>query len=71
MKHICVIGVVLLIAACSSHRVRCGSALRPINKPFAAAKPVADVKPAVPGSAAAASWPADGKPQSLPVEPRP
>ena len=71
MKYICSIGVAILIAACSSHRVRCGGAMRPINKPVAAAKPVADVNPTVPGSAVVAPGPAAGKPQSLPVEPRP
>jgi hypothetical protein len=71
MKHICLVGAAILLAACSSHRVRCGSALRPVNKPVAAAKPVAAVKPTVPGSTAAAPGPAAGEPQSLPVVPRP
>jgi hypothetical protein len=83
MKHICLVGVAILLAACSSHRVRCGSALRPINKAVVAAKPVssanpaggaepvAAAKPTVPGSAAAAPGPAAGEPQSLPVVPRP
>lgn len=39
MKHICLLGVAISIAACSSHRVRCEGALRPINPPVAAAKP--------------------------------
>jgi hypothetical protein len=46
MKHICSVGVAILLAACSSHRVRCGSALRPINKAVVAAKPVAGAHPA-------------------------
>jgi hypothetical protein len=83
MKHICLVGVAILLAACSSHRVRCGSALRPINKAVVAAKPVssanpaggaepvAAAKPTVPGSAAAAPGPVAGEPQSLPVVPRP
>jgi hypothetical protein len=40
MKYICLVGVAILLAACSSHRVRCNGALRPINKPVAIAKPV-------------------------------
>jgi hypothetical protein len=77
MKHICLVGVAILLAACSSHRVRCGSALRPVNQPVTAAKPVARAepvaaaKPTVPGSAAAAPGPAAGEPQSQPVVPRP
>jgi hypothetical protein len=83
MKYICLVVIVILIAACSSHRVRCGGALRPVNKPVSAAKPVAGAKqvggaepvaaakPTVPGSAAAAPGPAAGEPQSLPVVPRP
>ncbi len=57
MKHICLVGVAILIAACASHRSRCDGALRPINNPVAAAKPTAP--------AAAAN------PQPLPAEPQP
>jgi hypothetical protein len=86
MKHICIVGVAILIAACSSHRVRCEGALRPINKPVAATKPTvqgsATAPPvpaaAAPGPAAAAPGPAvaapgsaAAKPHSLPTEPRP
>jgi hypothetical protein len=38
MKHFCLVGIAILIAACASHRARCEGALRPINKPVAAAK---------------------------------
>jgi hypothetical protein len=38
MKYICVVGVAILLAACSSHRVRCEGVLRPINKPVPTAK---------------------------------
>jgi hypothetical protein len=77
MKHILLVGVAICFAACSSHRVRCGGALRPINKPVAAAKsvaaanPIAAAKAAVPGNAATGPGPAAGQPQSLPAEPRP
>ena len=60
MKHIYLAGLAILIAACSSHRVRCDGALRPINKPAAA-------KPTVPDSAAS---PAPAAAQPLPAEPR-
>lgn len=41
MIRICSIALVVLIAACSSHRVKCHGPLRPINAPTAeAAKPV-------------------------------
>jgi hypothetical protein len=75
MKHICLVGVAILLAACSSHRVRCDGALRPINRPAAA-------KPTVPGSAASpraatavpgavTAAPAAAQPQPLPAEPQP
>ena len=38
MKIIFVIGTAILIAACSTHSVRCRGALQPINKPAAAAR---------------------------------
>ena len=67
MKHIYLAGLAILIAACSSHRVRCDGALRPINKPAAA-------KPTVPDSAAspraATASPAPAAAQPLPAEPR-
>ena len=83
MKHILLAVVAICFAACSSHRVRCGGTLRPINKPVAAARsvagarpaaatnPVAVAPPAAPGNAATAPGPAAGQPQSLPAEPRP
>jgi hypothetical protein len=37
MKIIYVIGTAVLLAACSTHAVRCRGALQPINKPAAAA----------------------------------
>ena len=57
MKHICLVGVAILLAACSSHRVRCGSALRPINKAVVAAKPVAGANPAGRASSAGGAEP--------------
>jgi hypothetical protein len=45
MKILYVIGAAILVAACSTHRVRCRGALQPINKPAAAAsKPQAASK---------------------------
>jgi hypothetical protein len=38
MKIIYVVGMAILIAACSTHSVRCRGALQPINKPAAAAR---------------------------------
>jgi hypothetical protein len=64
MKHICLVGVAILIAACSSHRARCDGPLRPINRPAAAQMPPVPDSTAAPGPAAA-------KPQRLPAEPRP
>jgi len=37
MKIIYVVGMAILIAACSTHPVRCRGALQPINKPAGAA----------------------------------
>jgi hypothetical protein len=37
MKTIYVIGLAILLAACSTHRVRCRGTLQPINKPAAVA----------------------------------
>lgn len=39
MKKICIVSVVILLAACSAHRVRCRGALQPINKPVDVASP--------------------------------
>jgi hypothetical protein len=39
MKRNYLVGVAVVIAACSTHPVRCGGALRPINKPTVSAKP--------------------------------
>jgi hypothetical protein len=56
VKTIHVIGAAILIAACSTHRVRCQGALQPINKPSApAAGP--------PGAPAAGSPEAPAEPQ--------
>ena len=78
MKHICLVGVAILIAACSSHRARCDGPLRPINRPAAAEKPPVPDSTAspraaavAPGPATAAHGPAAAKPQPLPAEPRP
>ena len=38
MKIIYVVGTAILIAACSTHSIRCRGALQPINKPTAAAR---------------------------------
>jgi hypothetical protein len=38
MKIIYVVGTAILIAACSTHAIRCRGALQPINKPAAAAR---------------------------------
>ena len=39
MKSIYLIGIAVVIAACSSHPLRCKGALLPINTPVASAKP--------------------------------
>jgi len=39
MKKICILGMAILLAACSSHRVHCRGALQPINKPAAVPGP--------------------------------
>jgi hypothetical protein len=39
MQKIYIVGVAILIAACSTHRVRCRGALQPINKAVAATTP--------------------------------
>lgn len=36
MKILYVVGMIILMAACSTHAVRCWDALQPINKPAAA-----------------------------------
>jgi hypothetical protein len=71
MKYIFLVGVAILLAACSSHRVRCNGALRPINGPAAAAKPAVTGSAVSPRDATAAPGPAAAHPQSLPVVPRP
>jgi hypothetical protein len=38
MKIMYVIGTAILLAACSTHAVRCRGALQPINKPAAATR---------------------------------
>ena len=71
MKHICLVGVAILIAACSSHRARCDGPLRPINRPAPAEKIPVPGSTASPRAAAAAPGPAAAKPQPLPAEPQP
>jgi uncharacterized lipoprotein YmbA len=39
MKKICIMGAAILLAACSTHRVRCHRALQPINQPVPAVSP--------------------------------
>jgi hypothetical protein len=46
MKHTCAVGLVVLIAACSSHPVKCHGPLRPINTPAAGAT----ATPGLPGA---------------------
>jgi hypothetical protein len=83
MKRIYLVGVAVVIAACSTHPVRCGGALRPINKPAATAKP--GTSAAASGTPAATGQPnalirgnattrpaaASGKTEVVPLEPRP
>ena len=57
MKTIYVIGAAILIAACSTHRVRCQGTLQPINKPRATATGPLEA-------------PATGSPEA-PAEPQP
>lgn len=45
MKILYVIGTAILLAACSSHSVRCRGVLQPINKPAAAAPKPAPTEP--------------------------
>jgi len=46
MKLFYIVGVAVVITACSTHPVRCRGALRPINKPAVAGKPAVTSKPA-------------------------
>ncbi len=39
MKNIYIVGAAILIAACSTHRIRCRGALQPINKAAVAETP--------------------------------
>jgi hypothetical protein len=39
MINIWIVGAALLLAACSTHQVRCRGALQPINKPAVASQP--------------------------------
>jgi hypothetical protein len=78
MKSICLTAIAVVIAACSTHQVRCGGgALRPINKPVASARPsgpggvTSADKPAAPGKSAAALPETFGSPAVVPAEPRP
>ncbi len=48
MKLLSVIGLMLLIAACSSYEVRCKGGLQPVNAPAAAAPVAAPKHPASP-----------------------
>ena len=64
MKQIYLVGVAVVIAACSTHPVRCGGALRPINKPAVSATPDSSATPS--GTPAAS-----GKTELVPAEPLP
>jgi hypothetical protein len=55
MKQIYLVGVAVVIAACSTHPVRCRGALRPINKPAVSAKPGGSATPS--GTPAATGQP--------------
>jgi hypothetical protein len=44
MKILSVVGMVMVIAGCSAHPVRCRGALQPINTPVAAVKQPKAVK---------------------------
>jgi hypothetical protein len=37
MKLISILGLIVAVSACSTHRVKCHGPLRPINKPIASA----------------------------------
>ena len=39
MKKTCILGVAVMLAACSTHSVRCHGALQPINKPVTVVSP--------------------------------
>jgi hypothetical protein len=72
MKSIYLIGIAVVIAACSSNPLRCTGALRPINKS------VASARPSGPGGSTSANEPdvsatpaAPGNSAALPAEPRP
>jgi hypothetical protein len=41
MKNIYIVGMAVVIAACSTHPVRCRGALQPINKAAATTRPAA------------------------------
>jgi hypothetical protein len=45
MKKIYIVGAAILIASCSTHRVRCHGALQPINKPVAVTTPSKSTTP--------------------------
>jgi hypothetical protein len=48
MKRIYVVAVVAAaVTACSTHPVRCGGSLRPINKPAVSRSPVSGSRPTV------------------------
>ncbi len=43
MKRISIVGLLMLLTACSTHAVKCHGSLRPINQPRTSpAKPVPD-----------------------------
>jgi hypothetical protein len=65
MKNIYIVAMAAVIAACSTHPVRCrGGALQPINRAAATTRPHATTK------AAATTEPAASSPQAAPREPR-
>jgi hypothetical protein len=82
MKRIYLVGVAVVIAACSTHPVRCGGALRPINKAVVSAKPGSSASDS--GTPAATGQPnaqirgdattkpaaTSGKTEVVPAEPR-
>ena len=64
MRTIYVIGAAILIAACSTHRVRCQGTLQPINKPRApAAGPPGAPAAVSPEASATGSPKASAEPQ--------
>jgi hypothetical protein len=75
MKRFYLVGVAVVIAACSTHPVRCGGALRPINKPAVSAQPGSSATTGQPntlvkGNATTHPAAASGKSKVPPAEPR-